>query len=87
MARDADAETAVDDLPRAKVDAGLINALDGNDVTQKEHGLLIEVRDRADLLQWLRVRWLISTICSGERSIAGQRDHRPLVLGRLRVAS
>jgi hypothetical protein len=81
VARDADDKTIVDDLPRAEIDAGLINTLDGNDVTQKEYGLLIEVHDRASLLQWLRVRWLISSVRPGERSIAGQRDYLPLVLG------
>ena len=86
MASDGDDETVLDGLSRAKVDADLINTLDGNNVTQKEHGLLIQIHNRAGLLQWLRVRWLISTIRPSERSLAGQRDHLPLVLGRSRVA-
>ena len=79
-------KTVVNGLPRAEVDAGLINTLDGNDVAQKEYGPLIEVHDRACLLQRLGVRWLISTIRPGERSLAGQCDHLPLILGRSRVA-
>jgi len=82
VARDADAEAVINHLPRAEVDAGLINTLDGNNVTQKEHGLVIEVHDHAGLLQWF-VRGLISTISPGERSLAGQRD--PLRLVRSRV--
>ena len=75
MASDDDDKTVLDGLSRAKVDAGFINALDGNDVTQKEHGLLIEVHDRAGLLQRLReVRWIIGTGGAGQRSIAGQRE-------------
>ncbi len=46
VARDDDAETVIDGLPRAKLDPGLIKALDRNCVTQKEHGLLSEVHDR-----------------------------------------
>ena len=88
MAPDDDAETVIDRLPSAEVDAGLIDIVDGNDVTQKEHGLFIKVHDRAGLLQWLRVvRWLIRIIGPGERSITGQRGHLTLVPRRLRVAS
>ena len=87
VAPDADAEAVVDDLPCAEVYADLVDTLDRNDVAQKEHGLLIEVHDHAGLLQWLRVRWLVGTIRPGERSIAGQRDHLPLVLSRWRVIS
>jgi hypothetical protein len=58
----SDGETVVDDLPSAEVDAGLIDIVDGCDVAQKEHGLLIEVYDHASLLQWLRGFWVISTV-------------------------
>jgi hypothetical protein len=40
MAPDDDAETVIYRLPSAEVDAGLIDIVDGNDVTQKEHGLV-----------------------------------------------
>jgi len=70
MAPDDDAETVIDHLLSAEVDAGLIDIVDGNDVTQKEHGLVIEVHDHADLLRRLHVLWFISTVRPGERSIA-----------------
>jgi hypothetical protein len=35
MACDVDAETVIDGLPSAEVDAGLIDIVDGNDVTKK----------------------------------------------------
>jgi len=49
VASDGDDETVLDGLSRAKVDADLINTLDGNNVTQKEHGLLIQIHNRAGL--------------------------------------
>jgi hypothetical protein len=87
VASDADSESIVDGLPRAEIDTGLIDILDGNDVAQKEHSLLVEIHDHAGLLQWLRVRWLISTVRPGERSNAGQRDHLALFAIRSRVTS
>jgi hypothetical protein len=45
--RDVDAETVVDHLPSAELEADLINALDGHDVTQEENGLFIEVPRRS----------------------------------------
>ena len=70
MAPDDDAETVIDHLPSAEVDAGLIDIVDGNDVAQKEHGLVIEVHDHAYLLRRLHVLWFIGTVRPGERSIA-----------------
>ena len=56
MAPDTDAETVVDDLPSAEVDADLIDIGDGNDVAQKEHGLVIEVHDHAGPGWWEAAR-------------------------------
>jgi len=78
MAPDDDAETVIYRLPSAEVDAGLIDIVDGNDVTQKEHGLVIEVHDHADLLRRLHALWFISTVRPGERAVAGQVDDRRL---------
>ena len=87
VAADGDAETVVDNLPSAEVDAGFIDIVDRNDVAQKEHGLLIEVYDQAAPLQQLRDFWFISTVGRGERSVTEQRDHLRLVLGSSRVTS
>ena len=78
MAADADAKTVVDNQRSAEVDDGPIDTLDGNDVAQKEHDLLIEVHDHAGPLQRLRVGGFMSP---GERSIACQRDQLGLAVG------
>src|SRR5215472_1733986 len=84
VAPNADAEPVVDGLPRAEIDAGIIDLLDGNDVTQEEHGLFIEVHNHAHVLQWLRVRWPISSVRPGERCNTGQRHHLPILVSRSR---
>jgi hypothetical protein len=70
VAHDHEAEAVVDDQPRPEVDAGLFDIVDGGDVAQEEHGLLIEVYDHAGIMQRPRGFWFISNVSRGQRSIA-----------------